>query len=201
EVTEFEETDNLILKGNNLIALHSLRGRYAGKVKLIYIDPPYNTGNDGFKYNDRFNRSSWLIFMKNRLEIAKELLSNDGSIWINIDSNESHYLNVLLDSVFGEGNFLADVIWNHTKQSKNDERFFSRHYNHLIVYAKDKETLEPFKLPRTKENNINYKNPDNDPKGPWRAGEVRSPNLRQTLKFNIIAPNGNIINHPDNGYS
>jgi len=199
-VTEFEETDNLILKGNNLIALHSLRGRYAGKVKLIYIDPPYNTGNDGFKYNDRFNRSSWLIFMKNRLEIAKELLSNDGSIWINIDSNESHYLNVLLDSVFGEGNFLADVIWNHTKQSKNDERFFSRHYNHLIVYAKDKETLEPFKLPRTKENNINYKNPDNDPKGPWRAGDVRSPNLRQTLKFNIIAPNGTIIPPPDNGW-
>ena len=200
EITEFEETDNLILKGNNLIALHSLRGRYAGKVKLIYIDPPYNTGNDGFKYNDRFNRSSWLIFMKNRLEIAKELLSNDGSIWINIDSNESHYLNVLLDSVFGEDNFLADVIWNHTKQSKNDERFFSRHYNHLIVYAKDKENLDPFKLPRTKENNINYKNPDNDPKGPWRAGDVRSPNLRQTLKFNIIAPNGTIIPPPDNGW-
>src|SRR5690606_38251841 len=193
KIDKFSREDNLIVKGNNLLALHTLKDKLASKVKLIYIDPPYNTGNDGFKYNDSFNRSSWLTFMKNRLDIARDLLSNEGSIWINIDSNESHYLNVLLDNVFEEENFVADVIWNHTKQSKNDERFFSRHYNHLLVYAKDKKSLKNFEAPRTKEDNKNYKNPDNDPNGLWRAGDVRSPNLRETLKFDIIAPNGEKI--------
>src|SRR5690625_2106584 len=102
EVTEFSEDDNLILKGNNLLALHTLKDKYAGKVKLIYIDPPYNTGNDSFLYNDKFNHSTWLTFMKNRLEIAHELLSNDGSIWVNIDDDESHYLKVLCDEVLGD---------------------------------------------------------------------------------------------------
>ncbi|MFH1030228.1 MAG: site-specific DNA-methyltransferase [bacterium] len=92
--------DNFIIKGNNLLALASLKKEFAGKVKLIYIDPPYNTGNDGFKYNDSFNHSSWLTFMKNRLEIAKELLSKDGSIWVNIDDHESHYLKVLCDGIY-----------------------------------------------------------------------------------------------------
>jgi adenine-specific DNA-methyltransferase len=91
---------NLLIKGNNLIALHSLRSRLAGKVKLIYIDPPYNTGNDGFRYNDRFNHSSWLVFMKNRLEIARELLREDGVIFISLDDNEAHYCKVLCDEVF-----------------------------------------------------------------------------------------------------
>ncbi|MEN0589602.1 site-specific DNA-methyltransferase [Kurthia gibsonii] len=133
-----KENDNLIVKGNNLLALHTLKEFYAGQVKLIYIDPPYNTGNDGFRYNDRFNHSSWLTFMKNRLDIAKGLLGENGSIWVNIDSNEGHYLKVLMDSIFERENFIADVIWNHTKQSKNDERFFSRHYNNLLVYSKIK---------------------------------------------------------------
>src|SRR5690606_18825570 len=103
-------------------------------------------------------------------------------------------------NVFEEENFVADVIWNHTKQSKNDERFFSRHYNHLLVYAKDKKSLKNFEAPRTKEDNKNYKNPDNDPNGLWRAGDVRSPNLRETLKFDIIAPNGEKIPPPENGW-
>ncbi|WP_068676834.1 site-specific DNA-methyltransferase [Oceanobacillus sp. Castelsardo] len=200
EVDRFNNDDNLIIKGNNLLALHTLKEKYAGKVKLIYIDPPYNTGNDSFNYNDNFNRSAWLVFMKNRLEVAKELLMDEGSIWINIDSNESHYLNVLLDNIFDEHNFIADVIWNHTKQSKNDERFFSRHYNHLLVYAKSKESLSNFQAPRTEEDNKNYKNPDSDPNGLWRAGDVRSPNLRQTLKFDIIAPDGKRISPPENGW-
>lgn len=200
EVDSFSEDDNLIMKGNNLLALHTLKERYAGKVKTIYIDPPYNTGNDGFKYNDSFNRSTWLTFMKNRLEIARDLLSDDGSIWINIDSNESHYLNVLLDNIFNEENFVSDIIWNHTKQSKNDERFFSRHYNHLLVYAKNKGNLNKFEAPRTEEDNKNYKNPDNDPNGLWRAGDVRSPNLRETLKFDLTSPNGKKIPPPENGW-
>jgi len=117
--------ENLIIKGNNLLApqapkgmptqkqstLYSLKTQFRGKVKLIYIDPPYNTGNDSFGYNDNFNHSSWLTFMKNRLEVARELLSNDGSIWINIDDDEAHYLKVLCDEVFGRENFVRNVLW------------------------------------------------------------------------------------------
>ncbi|MEO1780742.1 site-specific DNA-methyltransferase [Enterococcus diestrammenae] len=199
EAAAFDE-DNLIIKGNNLLALHTLKEKYSDKVKLIYLDPPYNTGSDGFNYNDRFNHASWLTFMKNRLEIARDLLSEDGTIWINFDDNENGYINVLLDQIFNESNYIANVIWNHTKQSKNDERFFSRHYNHLIVYAKDKNLLPNFQADRTEKDNKAYKNPDNDPKGLWRSGDVRSPNLRKTLKYTIEAPNGTIIQPPEKGW-
>lgn len=110
-VGAIREDDNLLIRGNNLLALHSLRPRFAGRVKLIFIDPPYNTGSDGFRYNDRFSRSTWLTFMKNRLEIARELLSRDGSIYVSIDHNEAHYLKVLMDEVFGEENFQREIIW------------------------------------------------------------------------------------------
>lgn len=110
-VSKITDTDNLIIKGNNLLALHSLKEKYAGKVKCIYIDPPYNTGGDSFKYNDRFNHSTWLTFMKNRLEIARKLLSDDGSIWINIDDDEQAYLKILLDNIFGRENFINTIIW------------------------------------------------------------------------------------------
>ena len=100
-----------MIKGNNLLALHTLKKEFYGKVKLIYIDPPYNTGNDEFKYNDRFNHSTWLCFMKDRLKIARELLSDDGSIYINIDYNEVHYLKVLMDEIFGRENFQREIIW------------------------------------------------------------------------------------------
>jgi len=103
--------DNLIIKGNNLLALASLKKEFAGKVKLIYIDPPYNTGNDGFNYNDSFNHSSWLVFMKNRLEIARQLLSDDGSIYIQLDYNEAHYGKIVMDEVFGRNNFQREIIW------------------------------------------------------------------------------------------
>ena len=118
-------TDNLIIKGNNLLALHSLKKEFAGKVKLIYIDPPYNTGNDGFGYNDRFNHSAWLTFMKNRLLVARELLSENGSIWMNIDDNEAHYLKVLGDEIFGRDNFIANVIWQKKFAPQNDAKYFS----------------------------------------------------------------------------
>lgn len=108
-ITDFSDEDNLIIKGNNLIVLHSLKERYAGKIKLIYIDPPYNTGNDSFKYNDRFNRSTWLTFMKNRLEVAKELLSDDGILAVQCDYNQDAYLKVLLDSIFTENNFIREI--------------------------------------------------------------------------------------------
>ena len=109
EIDHFTD-DNLIIKGNNLLALHSLKENYTGKVKLVYLDPPYNTGSDSFTYNDKFNHSTWLTFMKNRLEIAKELLSYDGSLWINIDDDEVHYLKVLCDDIMGRENFVANII-------------------------------------------------------------------------------------------
>ena len=109
EVKEIKEDDNFIIKGNNLVVLHSLKKKYAGKIKLIFIDPPYNTGNDGFNYNDNFNHSTWLTFMKNRLEIARKLLKNDGLIWVQIDDNEYAYLKVLMDEIFGRESYLNTV--------------------------------------------------------------------------------------------
>ncbi len=111
DINHFNQDDNLIIKGNNLLVLSSLLKRYEGKVNMIYIDPPFNTGNDSFNYNDRFNRSTWLTFMKNRLEIAKKFLTNDGNIFIHIDVNQSHYLKVLCDEIFGKDNFVEEIIW------------------------------------------------------------------------------------------
>ncbi|AQP54643.1 type III restriction endonuclease subunit M [Vagococcus penaei] len=167
KVSEITEDDNLILKGNNLLALHSLKERYAGKVKLIYIDPPYNTGNDSFQYNDRFNHSAWLTFMKNRLEIARDLLTEDGSIWINIDDDESHYLKVLCDGIFERENFLANIIWQKKYTIANDAKYFSDSHDHILVYSMRKETFKLNGLPRSEEMNARYKNPDNDFRGPW----------------------------------
>lgn len=129
--------ENLIIKGNNLLALHSLKKQFAGKVKLIYIDPPYNTRSDGFKYNDNFNHSTWLTFMKNRLEVAKELLSVDGNIIVQSDWNETHYLKVLLDEVFGRENFLNEIIWHYEKWTANSKNLQKNHDN-IIVFSKSK---------------------------------------------------------------
>ncbi|RAN59601.1 type III restriction endonuclease subunit M [Dolosigranulum pigrum] len=169
ENIEFNDDDNLVIKGNNLLALHTLKERYAGKVKLIYIDPPYNTGNDSFQYNDKFNHSTWLTFMKNRIEIAKKLLSDDGSIWINIDDDESHYLKVLCDEIFNRENFVANIIWEKKHTRANDAKWFSDSHDHILVYAKNKEYWNLIKLPRTEKMNKAYTNPDNDPNGRWQS--------------------------------
>lgn len=130
--------DNYLIKGNNLLALHSLAEVYRGKVKLIYIDPPYNTGNDDFGYNDRFNHSTWLTFMKNRLEIAKELLSNDGSIYVQLDYNEIHYCKVLMDLVFGKENFRREIIWYLGTSSgfKTAANNWVRDHDSILYYSK-----------------------------------------------------------------
>ncbi|WP_295773369.1 site-specific DNA-methyltransferase [uncultured Limosilactobacillus sp.] len=117
EATNFNDQDNLVIKGNNLIALYSLKRRYAGRVNLIYLDPPFNTGSDSFKYNDRFNESAWLTFMKNRLEVAKDLLTETGNIFIHIDINENHKLKVLADNIFGKSNFVEEIIWSYGSAS------------------------------------------------------------------------------------
>jgi adenine-specific DNA-methyltransferase len=191
--------ENLIIKGNNLLALHTLKKQFRSKVKLIYIDPPYNTGNDSFGYNDNFNHSSWLTFMKNRLEAARELLRNDGSIWINIDDDEAHYLKVLCDDVFGRENFVATVIWQHSIQGKGYSGRFSLHHNYIICYSKS-HLFELGLIERTEKHNINYKNPDNDPNGPWRAGDIRNALYRPNLIYDLNTPSGKIIKPPENGW-
>ncbi|EAI3414128.1 site-specific DNA-methyltransferase [Campylobacter jejuni] len=133
-----KDNPNLLIKGNNLLALHSLKKLYANKVKLIYIDPPYNTGNDSFGYNDKFKHSTWLTFMKNRLEIAREFLRDDGSIYINIDYNEVHYLKVLMDEIFGRDNFITQIIWRMGFVSgyKTIANKYIRNYDCILFYSK-----------------------------------------------------------------
>ena len=138
EAEELSDTDNLIIKGNNLIALHSLKKRFAGKVKLIYIDPPYNTGSDSFGYNDSFNHSTWLTFMKNRLEVARELLSDDGLIFVQCDDNEQAYLKVLMDEVFRRNNFIANIVWK-GRGGRQDSKYIAQIHETIICYAMNKE--------------------------------------------------------------
>lgn len=229
ESKDWDNTENLYIEGDNLDVLKLLQNSYQNKVKIIYIDPPYNTGND-FIYIDDFSQlkeeyekakgtfdekgnrlfkntdtngrfhSDWCSMMYSRLILAKNLLSDDGVIFISIDDNEQANLKKICDEVFGEENFITDIIWKHTQQSKNDEKFFSRQYNHILAYAKTKEKLERFYFNRTQEDNKNYKNIDNDPKGLWRSGDVRSPNYRESLCYDIVAPNGTIISPPPNGW-
>jgi adenine-specific DNA-methyltransferase len=188
-------TDNLIIKGNNLLALHTLKEEFAGKVKLIYIDPPYNTGNDGFNYNDSFNHSSWLTFMKNRLMIAKELLRDDGVIFITCDDNEEAYLKVLLDEIFGRDNFVANFIWKHRKSSQNDiDVSLSHNYN--FCYAKNREI---FRLIPLEANVEKFSNPDNDPRGAWVADPFDAPNIRENLTYEITNPNTGEVYLPPKG--
>lgn len=226
---DFDTTENLYIEGDNLEVLKLLQETYLGKIKMIYIDPPYNTGND-FVYEDDFAQSAdeylansgqfdedgnrmvqntesngrfhtdWLNMIYPRLKLSKDLLSDDGIIFISIDDNELENLKKICEEVFGESNFVANIVWKHTQQSKNDELHFSRQYNHTVVYAKNKSCLHRFYFERTDEDNKNYSNPDNDPKGMWRSGDVRSPNYRKTLCYDIVAPNGNIIKAPANGW-
>src|SRR5690625_3399883 len=161
DVDSFDENDNLIMKGNNLLALHTLKEKYARKVKMIYIDPPYNTGGDSFLYNDRFNHSTWLTFIKNRLEIAYDLLAMDGSIWINIDDDEQAYLKVLCDNIFGRENFINNIIWEKRYSPTNDSKWLSDSHDLVLLYAKNKEIWRPNLLPRSEKQNQYYKYDDN----------------------------------------
>ncbi|OAD41347.1 DNA methyltransferase [Polaribacter atrinae] len=139
-LTEDTITDNLIIKGNNLLALHSLKKEFAGKVKLIYIDPPYNTGGDSFGYNDKFNHSSWLTFMKNRLIIARELLSDEGVIFVSLDDNEAHYCKILMDEIFKRENFIADIC-HKSRGSISNDKIISPNHNHILLFAKNERKV------------------------------------------------------------
>lgn len=191
--------DNLLIKGNNLLALHSLKARYAGAVKLIYIDPPYNTGSDGFRYNDRFNHSAWLTFMRNRLEVAKDLLRRDGAIFVNLDDVEAHYCKVLMDEVFGRENFVANVIWRKNYSPKSSGKDFSTDHDHIFIYSVRKSAFVPNLMPRTDKTDKAYKNPDRDPRGPWKPADLSARNFYSEGTYAITTPSGRFIEGPPNG--
>ena len=213
-------SENMIIHGDNLEALKALLPRYEGKVKCIYIDPPYNTGNEGWVYNDNVNdpkikkwlgevvgkegedlsrHDKWLCMMYPRLKLLQRLLAEDGAIFISIDDNECSNLKLICDEIFGRRCFITDAVWRSSDNSNNNALKFSEDFNHTLIYGK---------LPSWKPNFIDdlskrthFKNPDNDPRGPWFDGNpVNNPGWRPNLQFDITTPNGNIIKHPENGW-
>ncbi|AIJ37047.1 site-specific DNA-methyltransferase [Flavobacterium psychrophilum] len=218
--SEPNDSGNKIIHGDNLEALKSLLPEYEGKIKCIYIDPPYNTGNESWVYNDNVNHpkikkwlgevvgkdgedltrhDKWLCMMYPRLKLLHKLLAKDGAIFISIDDNEQAHLKLLCDEIFGGNNFVADVIWQHSIQPKGYLGKFSIHHNHTLVYSKS-TTFLLGNLTRTDEHNKAYSNPDNDPRGIWRTGDVRNALYRPNLIYDITTPSGKIINAPKNGW-
>jgi len=191
KVKEIKPTDNLIIKGNNLLVLHSLKKRFAGKVKLIYIDPPYNTGNDEFKYNDNFNHSTWLTFMKNRLEVAKELLKYDGVIFISCDDNEQAYLKVLCDEIFDRENFIATIIKKSKIGGGSDTKYIVKEHEYLICYAKDINSLPEMFVKHEESYLKRYK--ENDKKGRFFWDTLSRRGLKNPIKYTVKAPDGTLI--------
>lgn len=225
---DWDTTKNVFIEGDNLEVLKILQKHYHAKIKMIYIDPPYNTGKD-FVYPDNFKEgletyldwtrqvneegkrvasnaetegryhSNWLNMMYPRLKLARNLLTDDGVIFVSIDDNEVDNLVKLGNEVFGESNFLGAVVWNHSKQTKNDEPFLASNHNYVVMWRRS-AARSLLRAPRTEENNRNYSNPDGDPRGDWRSGDVRSPSLRSTLRYEITTPTGKTIQPPDNGW-
>ena len=217
ESVDFDNTQNLYIEGDNLQVLKLLRENYLGKVKMIYIDPPYNTGND-FVYNDNFDQdkqeyvhnsgqydedghqlvtntesngrfhTDWLNMIYPRLKVAKDLLSEDGVIFISIDDCEQRNMRILCDEIFGESNFVTQIVWQKIHSIKNDARFFSENHEYALIYARNKEKYKVELLPRTAEMNERYKNPDNDPRGPWQSGDLVASGERSNGHFIITSP-------------
>ena len=224
----FDSTENLYIEGDNLEALKLLQSAYAGKVKMIYIDPPYNTGKD-FVYRDYFSldddeikvqegifaddgkmftkyerneegcaryHTNWCNMIYPRLKLARELLSDDGVIFISIDDSEEENLKKICDEVVGENNFIVQYIWEKHKAPKNDNKYVTTNHEYVIVYAKDKEKFVIKKDARDSENLASFKNEDNDPRGPWSSGPLLAPTFSQTSVFPIINPHGKEVYPP-----
>lgn len=190
-------TENMIIHGDNLLALKALESKYAGQVKCIYIDPPYNTGKAFENYDDNLEHSIWLSLMKPRLEILRTLLSDDGSIWISIDSDECHYLKILCDEVFGRKNFIDEVIWQRSYSPINLKKTISRSHDIILVYAKNlDDTFALNKLPRSAEANSRYKNPDNDSRGIWKTSDLSVGPAVESNIYEITTPSGRKVLPP-----
>lgn len=190
-------TENMLIHGDNLLALKALENKYAGKVKCIYIDPPYNTGSAFEHYDDNLEHSTWLSLMKPRLEILRNLLSDNGSIWISIDSDECHYLKILCDEVFGRNNFIDEVIWQRAYAPINLKKTLSRSHDIILVYAKNNDSSFTLnKLPRSAEANSRYKNPDDDPRGDWKNADLSVGPAVESNIYEIVTPGGRRVLPP-----
>lgn len=223
---DWDNTENLYIEGDNLEVLKLLQESYLNKVKCIYIDPPYNTGKD-FVYRDNFTKdkneyleesgqvdeegnrlflntdangryhSDWLTMMYPRLKLARNLLSEDGVIFISIDDNEVHNLRKICDEIFGERNFVANIIWEKKYGVQNDAKWFSNNHDHILVYAKSKDIFRPKQLPRTKEQLSRYINPDNDHRGPWQSDNLSVGRVTEKDIYEIITPSGRSVLPPE----
>ena len=223
----FETTKNLIIEGDNLQVLKLLKNSYKGKVKCIYIDPPYNTGQD-FVYNDKFEldikkylietgeidqatgeqltdyiqkddgkkHSKWLSFMYPRLMMAREMLTEDGVIFISIDDNEVHHLRLLMNEIFGEGEFVANIIWQRAFAPVNMNKYFSPNHDYILCYGKNVNEIIDFGLDRTDEANARYSNPDNDPRGKWTSGDFSVGPAVESKIYEITTPSGRKVLPP-----
>ena len=230
ESVDWDGTENLYIEGDNLEVLKLLQESYLGKVKMIFIDPPYNTGSDAFVYNDRYTmseeemedlteyrdeegnirfvqnnsanprfHSNWLSMIYQRLMLGRNLLSDDGAIFITIDHNEHAGLKLVCDEVFGLSCFIGDLVWKSSDNSNNNALTFSEDHNYILVYSKRPDWKPNFLNDPKKRSH--FKNPDNDPKGPWFDGNpVNNPGLRVNLQYDITTPSGKIIHHPANGW-
>lgn len=170
-VSEADTFDNRLIFGDNLLALKALEQEFSGSVKCVFIDPPYNTGSAFTHYDDGLEHSIWLGLMRDRLEIVRRLMAHNGSVWITIDDNESHYLKVLCDEVFGRANFIANVVWQKKFSPQANSVWLSDSHDHILVYAKNRDEWRPNLLPRTEDADARYSNVDNDPRGPWTSGD------------------------------
>lgn len=214
------DAGNLLVQGDNLEALKALLPYYAGKVKCIYIDPPYNTGNEGWVYNDNVNspeirawlgatvgkeaedlsrHDKWLCMMYPRLRLLKEFLTEDGAIFVSMDDSESGSLRMLLDDVFGRGNFLASIIWQKVFSPKNSAQFFSDDHDYIYAYAKNIGLCQLGLLARSAEQDARYTNPDDDLRGPWTSGDLSARNFYSEGTYPVETPSGRVIPGPPTG--
>lgn len=215
------ENGNLIVEGDNLHALKALLPRYAGKVKCIYIDPPYNTGNEGWVYNDNVNapeilkwlgdtvgkeaedltrHDKWLCMMYPRLVLLKQFLAEDGAIFVSLDDNEIGSLRIMMDEIFGQKNFVTSVIWQKVFSPKNSAKYLSEDHDYVVIYAKEKAKWNVNLIQRNEGNDSRYKNPDNDERGPWTSSDLTARNYYSAGSYEITTPTGKVCSPPKGRY-
>jgi len=190
---------NMLIQGDNLEALKALLPYFAGQVKCIYIDPPYNTGNAFEQYDDSLEHSLWLTLIYPRLELLREIMSDEGSIWISMDDSEGQYLKVVMDEIFGRKNFVSTIIWRKNYSPKSSAKYISDDHDYIFVYAKNKDVWRPNLMPRTEKQNKRYRNIDNDPRGPWKPGGIDARNYYSEGTYSITTPSGRVIDGPPKG--
>lgn len=198
KVTDNDLFDNRLIFGDNLLALKALEQEFAGKIKCIFIDPPYNTGSAFEHYDDGIEHSQWLSLVRDRIELLHSLLKADGSLWITIDDNECHYLKVLCDEIFGRPNFVANVVWQ--KRTSPDMRAaISSGHDHVLVFAKDLQSFKNAsnKIPKTEEQAARFTNPDDDHRGPWVSSDYTAQGFRPNQMYDITTPEGTVYSPPN----